>query len=121
MAEIYKRIGEKIRELRLKPENGSMSQETLGEKLGIASNTVSRWETGTYKPTPEDLDKLARLFNVSITVFFPGLPQEDSSIAMLASATNGLNTRDLEEVIKYAEFRKVRNTLEFAKRARPKK
>jgi transcriptional regulator with XRE-family HTH domain len=121
MTEIYRQIGEKIRELRLRPENGAMSQEALGERLGVASNTVSRWETGTYKPTAEDLNKLARFFKVSITVFFPGLPQEDSSIAMLASATAGLNKNDLEEVIKYAEFRKVRSALEVAKRARSKK
>ena len=70
MTDLYQHIGSKIRDLRLKHEQGTMSQETLGEKLGVASNTVSRWETGTYKPTAEDLDKLARLFSVSITVFF---------------------------------------------------
>lgn len=121
MAALYKQIGEKIRELRLRPENGAMSQEALGEKLGVASNTVSRWETGTYKPTAEDLDSLARLFKVPITVFFPNLPQDDSSVAMLTSATTGLTKKDLEEVIKYAEFRKVRGTLEGIGRARPKK
>jgi transcriptional regulator with XRE-family HTH domain len=121
MAELYRRIGEKIRELRLRPENGAMSQEALGEKLGVASNTVSRWETGTYKPTAEDLDKLARLFGVPIRVFFPDLRSEDEAIAILTSATAGLTKDDLDEVIRYAEFRKARRTLEATKRARPKK
>ena len=121
MSQLYKQIGEKIRELRLKPENGAMSQETLGEKLGVASNTVSRWETGTYKPTAEDLDNLSRLFKVSITVFFPALDQENASIAALTSATSGLNREDFEEVLRYAEFRRARGALDGAKRARPKK
>ena len=50
MANLYEQIGQTIRQLR-----GSLSQEALAAKLGVAANTVSRWETGTYKPTPEDL------------------------------------------------------------------
>lgn len=92
-----------------------------GEHLKVASNTVSRWETGTYKPTAEDLDKLARFFGVSITVFFPGLSQDDAAITALTSATAGLTKSDLEEVIRYAEFRKARAALDGAKRARAKK
>ena len=53
---------------------GSLSQEALAAKLNVAANTVSRWETGTYKTTPADLAKLARFFAVSITVFFPISP-----------------------------------------------
>lgn len=121
MSELYKQIGDKIRELRLKPENGAMSQEGLGEKLGVASNTVSRWETGTYKPTAQDLEALARLFKVSIAVFFPTLRQEDADVSALTSATRGLDKQDFEEVLRYAEFRRARRTLESAKRARPKK
>jgi transcriptional regulator with XRE-family HTH domain len=80
------------------------------------SNTVSRWETGTYKPSPEDLDKLARLFKVSITVFFPNVPYDDSALSALTSATGGLSKADLEEVMRYAEFRKARRALENTKR-----
>ena len=84
-------------------------------------NTVSRWETGTYKPTAEDLDKLARFFDVPITVFFPDLQADTARIEMLASATGGLDAHDFEEVIRYAEFRKARKALEGAKRVRPKR
>lgn len=121
MTELYKFIGEKIRELRLRPESGALSQEALGEKLGVASNTVSRWETGTYKPTPKDLESLARLFKVSITVFFPTQERDDASISALTSATSGLNKQDFEEVLRYAEFRRARRMLEGTKPARPKK
>ena len=118
MNEFYRQIGTKIRELRLKYPKGEMSQDAVAEKLGISSNTVSRWETGTYKPTPEDLDKLARLFEVSITVFFPDLQHDDPRASMLASATGGLSKKDLEEVVRYAEFRKARRAIEGVKRTR---
>jgi len=112
VADIYQHIGEKIRELR-----GLMSQEALGQKLGATGNTISRWETGTYKPTAEDLDKLARFFKVSITVFFPDLKSNEERISALASATGGLGEQDFEEVIRFAEFRKARRALEKMKRS----
>jgi transcriptional regulator with XRE-family HTH domain len=121
MATLYEHIGNKIRELRTTAAGGPLSQETLAAKLGVAANTVSRWETGTYKPTPEDLDKVARFFKVSITVFFPDLQPDERRISALASATGGLDAKDFEEVIRYAEFRKARRALENAKRPRPKR
>src|ERR1700737_492153 len=121
MASIYNYIGEKIQNLRTNWPGGKLSKEGLAEKLGIAANTVSRWETGTNKPTAEDLDKLARFFKVSITVFFPDLEHDDKRISALTSATGGLDKDDFEEVIRYAEFRKARRALETGKRTRNKK
>jgi transcriptional regulator with XRE-family HTH domain len=121
MASIYNHIGEMIQKLRTNRPDGKLSQEGLAEKLGTAANTVSRWETGTYKPTAEDLDKLARFFKVSITVFFPDLEHDDKRISALTSATGGLDKEDFEEVIRYAEFRKARLALEKAKRPRAKR
>jgi len=121
MPDLYEQIGQKIRELRLVYPKGSLSQEALATHLQIASNTVSRWETGTYKPTAEDLDKLARFFKVSITVFFPDLENDDGRVAALTSATGGLSDKDFEEVVRYAEFRKARLALEGARRTRAKR
>ena len=116
MPKLYEQIGQQIRKLR-----GSLSQDALASELGVGANTVSRWETGTYKPTPEDLDKLARFFKVPITTFFPHLESgEDTRIAALTSATGGLNKEDFDEVLKYAEFRKVRRLMEGVKAKRTK-
>ncbi len=113
--DLYEQIGQKIRELRQNYPKGSLSQETLALKIGAVGNTVSRWETGTYKPTADDLDKLARFFDVPITVFFPNLQGDTTRIQMLATATGGLDQGDFEEVIRYAEFRKARKALADAK------
>jgi transcriptional regulator with XRE-family HTH domain len=121
MPDLYEQIGQKIRELREAYPKGKLSQEALATHLDVASNTVSRWETGTYKPTPEDLDKLARFFKVSITVFFPAADTDQSRVAALTSATGGLNEKDFQEVVRYAEFRKARRALEGAKRPRAKR
>ena len=121
MPTIYEQIGQKIRQLRHEYPGGTLSQEALADKLEIAPNTISRWETGTYKVTPEDLDKLARLFKVSISVFFPNLQHDEARAAALTSAIGGLNEKDFDEVVRYAEFRKVRSALGAAKRLRPKR
>lgn len=121
MPDLYEQIGQKIRELREAYPKGKLSQEALAAYLEVASNTVSRWETGTYKPTAKDLDKLARFFKVSITVFFPSATNDPNRVAALTSATGGLNDKDFQEVVRYAEFRKARHALEGAKRPRAKR
>src|ERR1700726_679080 len=108
MTTLYEHIGHKIRELRTAYPKGALSQEALAEKLKVAANTVSRWETGKYKPTPEDLDSLSRFFSVPIATFFPNLTSDDSRVTALTSATGGLTDKDFEEVLRYAEFRKAR-------------
>lgn len=40
-------IGKFISELR---KAQGLTQEQLGEKIGVTNKTVSRWETGTYLP-----------------------------------------------------------------------
>ena len=118
MPNLYEHIGNKIRELRTNCPKGALSQEVLSGHLKVAPNTVSRWETGTYKPTPEDLDRLSRFFEVPITTFFPDLAADEGRVSALASATGGLGDNDFAEVIKYAEFRKARLAMEGAKTKR---
>ena len=121
MPSLYEQIGQRIRELRLAYPKGPLSQEALAKQLEIASNTVSRWETGTYKPTAEDLDAIARFFKVPITVFFPDQQSDIGRVAALTSATGGLSDGDFKEVIRYAEFRKARQALDVAKGTRLKR
>ena len=115
MSDIYIGIGRTIRQLR-----GEMSQEVLAKKLDVAANTLSRWETGTYKPTPADLDLIARSFRVPITIFFPDQPADDERVKALTSATGGLSDQDFEEVLRYAQFRKARRVLDDSKGSRSK-
>ncbi len=55
----------------LRKEKG-MTQEQLGEKLGVTNKTVSRWENGNYMPDVEMLSLLAKEFGVSINELISG-------------------------------------------------
>lgn len=120
MSDLYAHIAATIRELR---QLRDLSQEGLADLVGVPANTVSRWETGTYKPSAEDLDKLARVFGVSITVFFPESQKATEfspATQALLSATKTLNKDDVDEVTRYAEFRRARRMLENENRKRKK-
>ncbi len=71
-------LGEKIYDYRKK---NAMSQEVLAEKLGVARQTVSNWETGETSPNPEQLKLLSQLFQVSIDELLdnPGFSKSDTS------------------------------------------
>jgi transcriptional regulator with XRE-family HTH domain len=117
-------VANRIRELRENYGNARLSQEALAERLGVATNTISRWETGTYEPTLEDLDRLARELGVSILDFFPRVEGEDEktkSVDALLRAAKNLDSRDLEELRRYAEFRRARKFYQPKPRGRPKK
>ena len=43
-----------------------LTQEDLGERLGVSNKTVSRWETGVVFPDGETLLALASLYGVSV-------------------------------------------------------
>lgn len=105
--DIYKQIGEKIRELRTTLKGKGISQDDLARAMKTTANTVSRWETAAYKPSISDLERLARFFGVPVTVFFPQV-QPASRMNALLSATGDLDEDDLEEVTLYALFRRAR-------------
>jgi len=56
-------IGKKIMELRKK--NG-LSQEELAEKVGVARQTISKWELGETSPDIKQSKELSKIFNVSL-------------------------------------------------------
>ncbi len=107
-------VGSRIRNLRTGYAGGEgVSQEALARSLGVASNTISRWETGTYKPSLEDLESLSRFFGVSVLEFFPTEEETASeSVSALLRAANQLSDHDLEELRRYAEFRRARSLYE---------
>ena len=106
MPNIYKEIGNQIRELRTTLRGEGISQEELAQAAKTTANTISRWETATYKPSISDLEALAQFFGVPITIFFPKTEPE-SRMRGLLSATADLDDDDLEEVELYARFRRA--------------
>ena len=55
----------------LRRERG-LTQELLGERLGVTGKTISRWETGSYLPPVEMLLALSELYGVSMNELVAG-------------------------------------------------
>ena len=55
-------LGENI--LRLRKE-ANLSQEALGDIIGVTRQTISNWELEETAPNPEQLKLLSKAFNVS--------------------------------------------------------
>ncbi len=117
--DLFEYVGERIKELRTGFGGKGLSQEKLAKELEVSPNTISRWETATYHPTLADLDKLARYFGKSILVFFPPEKTQDSErINALLRTAKQLHPEDIDELQRYAEYRRARNI--YPHGARPK-
>ena len=57
------KIGEKIRELRT---TRGISQQRLAELLGVSRPAISQIENGERKVSVDELDRLAKIFNISV-------------------------------------------------------
>src|SRR4026209_1124666 len=110
--ELIDHVAARIRDLRVNYNSGEgLSQESLATNLKVEPNTISRWETGTYRPSLKDLERLSRFFGVSILSFFPQElidADEDENLNALLRTARQLHPADLEELQKYAEFRRAR-------------
>ena len=49
-----------------------LTQEQLGERLGVTNKTISRWETGKYMPDIDKLQDLSNVLGVSIHELLAG-------------------------------------------------
>ncbi|MBQ2744451.1 MAG: helix-turn-helix transcriptional regulator [Lachnospiraceae bacterium] len=70
-----KQIGRFLKELR-KSEN--MTQEELGDRVGVTNKTISKWENGNYMPPIDVLMLLSEIYGVSINEILNGRRLEDA-------------------------------------------
>ena len=123
MATLIEHVGQRIKEFRNGYGEKGISQEALAIKMGVATNTISRWETATVKPAIEDLERLARFFGRSIEEFFPHNEIETrrgQRMDALLRAAEELDDKEVEELQRYAEFRRARKFYETKPSGRKK-
>ena len=70
------RIGKLICAMR---KQQGMTQEQLGESLGVTNKTVSRWETGKYMPDIGKLQNLSAILGISVNELLAGERIEDAA------------------------------------------
>lgn len=58
--------------IRNKRKEMKLTQQKLGDLVGVSKTTVSQWEKGDYSPNGENLSSLARVLGVSIQWILDG-------------------------------------------------
>ena len=91
----------------LRKEKG-LTQEQLGEKLGVTNKTISRCENGNYMPDVEMLSLLSKEFGVSINELVSGerLATEDFKKAADSNLVTALDNSTFTLKEKIAFFKK---------------
>lgn len=85
-----------------------LTQEQLGEKLGVTNKTISRWENGNCMPDIEILSLLSKEFDVSINELISGerFLEEDFKKAADNNLVMALNNSAFTLKEKIAFFKK---------------
>lgn len=98
-------VGKYLAQLR-KEQN--LTQEQLGEQLGVTNKTISRWENGNYMPPVEMLQQLSALYGVSINEILSGrkLPEEEYKAAAEDNLRTVLHSSSFTKKEQFAYFKK---------------
>ena len=90
------KFGDKLSILRKKE---GLSQEELGEKLGVTRQTVSKWELGQSKPDTDKLMELSKLLNVDFNTLVDDnveLETATNNISNAATKNEGVSTDEVK-------------------------
>ena len=82
---IDKHVGSRVRMRRMMV---SMSQEKLGEKLGITFQQIQKYEKGTNRIGASRLQQIANVLGVPVGFFFEGAPVPDGSAKGFSDAAS---------------------------------
>ena len=107
-ASFYAALGKSLRQIRTTARGRVVSQSELAAALKTTPNTISRWESGTYRPSAADLDSISRFFGVPVGLLFPN-SEPLSPQATLGRIALGLPQNQALEIIHYVEIRKALN------------
>jgi transcriptional regulator with XRE-family HTH domain len=80
---IDKHVGARVRMRRMMV---SMSQEKLGDKLGITFQQIQKYEKGTNRIGASRLQNIAQVLSVPVGFFFEGAPTADSMSSGLSES-----------------------------------
>ena len=101
------RFHENLKALR---EVRGVTQETLGQKIGVAKSTVSMYESGSREPSFEILEAIADYFNVSLAALMgdvdiaPGLTAEEAGLLADYRALGEEGKRYLRQTVRLARL-----------------
>lgn len=96
-----KLFGQRIRELR---DEHNLTQENLAEMIGVEYQTINRIENGVYFTNYNNLEKMAKIFNVSVKELFnyPHIKQKSELIVEINEFLVNSDQKDVEFMYKIA-------------------
>lgn len=94
-------IGNRISEFR---KSNGLSQESLAERVGVARQTISKWELGETSPDLKQAKKLSEIFDVNLDELVCGQPSEEEPEPAVCEPVNyaPAKTKKKTEVLKAA-------------------
>jgi transcriptional regulator with XRE-family HTH domain len=117
-----KKVDQRIKTLRI--ENG-LTQEGMGEKLGLDRGTISKIERGENAPTAKTLIALREIFGVSIDWILTGegskhpIDIDDDLTEMIDDLKNNQTAKI--KVLSFFYHYKAKNLTQFVKKKKNKK
>ncbi len=82
---IDKHVGARVRMRRML---AGVSQEKLGEALGLTFQQVQKYEKGTNRISASRLQNIAKILGVPVSFFFEGAPLGESLIGGMGEASS---------------------------------
>lgn len=107
--EEWQELGKRLRDAR---EYRGYSQQEIANLLDISRSSVSLIENGERKIDSIELKELADFYNISTDELIGDSSAESGNdgLELAARATEGLTPEDREEVLRFAEFLRTRNS-----------
>lgn len=89
---IDRHVGSRVRMRRMML---GVSQEKLGEALGVTFQQIQKYEKGTNRVSASRLQHTARILDVPVSFFFDGAPADSNPVAGFASGSGETYLPDL--------------------------
>src|SRR5699024_10814009 len=90
---LLKYVGSRIKEERTKRK---ITQKQLGEKIGVAHNTIATYEAGRNAPEQNTIFKIAQALEIGVDDLFPPKDQPSNELERVLMMTRGLEVKDIE-------------------------
>lgn len=118
--DIFMEFSERLKELRKK---ANLTQTDLANLLGIKYQNILRWENGSVKTGKNNLEKLAKIFNVSISYL---LGETTTITENISKIVEQLDDNQQKIILKFAnnqlqQKKDITYNIPNAKRYRPEK
>lgn len=94
------KVGNFLKQLR---KDSNMTQEQLGEKVGVTNKTVSRWENGNYMPPVECLEILSQIYQISINEILAGERVDGERFTKIAEENLTMTLKEMKRENKKVE------------------